>query len=93
MNGLQVFNSSAVKTFDSSESPGGVIARVVTQPAAGAGNAVWSFPAFAGRTGLAYPLGIDPTKVAVDHALGYPRFVVQQASSGPGGAPAALLVS
>lgn len=79
--GLQVFNASGVLTFDSNLAVGGVCLGFYT---VAAGGSVWSFPDFAGCTGLFLMAGagFGPYVGTVDTSLGYPRFTFPAITEG-----------
>lgn len=85
--GMQFFNASMVKTFDTSIITQGAMADFVIVPFGG-GNLTKTYPDFAGRTAAFIALtgnmmgstGLNlPT---VDYALGYPRVVYPRGYSG-----------
>ena len=68
--GLQLFNSSGAKFFDSTTAMGGVVVDIIT-----ASSAVQTktYPAFPGRTAFTTVISGIGTDTTTDTTLGYPR--------------------
>lgn len=84
--GIQVFNASGVKVFDSMDHEGGLLADIVTVPLGA--SATFDYPEYAGRSGFAMGAASAGSwagqgqHVVADTTPGFPRFTIPSVTYG-----------